>query len=220
MNKNDDKTKLEGMFAQPKPRATDRPGVTRVEERSARRDLATFHAVDADGKTIADEELKTAKPAGKTNLPTFGEGAQVSRPSSARKTLVDSSLLAAASAPVKQTVADPHIQRARLIGWLYSFSRCAEGFDVRIREGKTTIGSDPENDVVIAEDPKISKKHCHVVYRPSTKYLFVKDEGTTNGTYVNGNDIEGEQRRLQDGDELTVGDTVLILRLVKAVSGD
>lgn len=69
-----------------------------------------------------------------------------------------------------------------------------------------TIGRSSECSVVI-NDVKVSRVHAQLVQSDNGN-ISVVDLGSTNGTMVNGKRIVGEMR-LNPGDELRVGDTVL-----------
>jgi hypothetical protein len=56
-------------------------------------------------------------------------------------------------------------------------------------------------------DSEISRVHARVFHDPSGR-LTVEDLGSTNGTFVNGNRISGQQP-LNPGDEVRVGQTVM-----------
>ena len=69
--------------------------------------------------------------------------------------------------------------------------------------GGVTIGRSPEADVRI-EDRFASGIHCRVHTRGNAYY--VEDLDSTNGTYLNGADLNGEAA-LNDMDEIRIGDT-------------
>ena len=69
-----------------------------------------------------------------------------------------------------------------------------------------TIGRAGENTVVLGRDDFASARHARV--EAQRDGLWVIDLGSTNGTYVNGDRIDG-RRRLRDGDVVKVGDTEL-----------
>ncbi len=69
-----------------------------------------------------------------------------------------------------------------------------------------TIGRSGECSVVV-NDVKVSRVHAQLVQSDNGN-ISVVDLGSTNGTMVNGKRIVGEMR-LNPGDELRVGDTVL-----------
>ena len=71
----------------------------------------------------------------------------------------------------------------------------------------TTIGRKDDRDVVI-EDPLASRHHAEIRRAP-TGFKIV-DLGSSNGTQVNGLPIEGQN--LVDGDEITIGKTMLRFR--------
>lgn len=66
------------------------------------------------------------------------------------------------------------------------------------------VGRLPQNDVQIL-DRIVSKEHAVVELDPAEGY-FISDLGSLNGTFVNRQKITGK-RRLQDGDEITLGNT-------------
>ena len=54
-------------------------------------------------------------------------------------------------------------------------------------------------------DPNVSRRHAEV--RPSGDGFVIVDLGSTNGTKVNG--LTVTERRLEDGDEVALGNTRL-----------
>lgn len=75
--------------------------------------------------------------------------------------------------------------------------------------GGVTIGRGAEADVRI-EDRYASGVHCRVHSRGNT-YL-VEDLGSTNGTFLNGEKLDGEAE-LRDFDEVSIGDTAFRFEL-------
>jgi len=67
------------------------------------------------------------------------------------------------------------------------------------------------NEIVLRDDPLVSKRHARIVHDGRTFVAY--DQGSTNGTFVNGAPLEpGVGRPLEFGDEVQVGETVLALR--------
>ncbi len=77
-----------------------------------------------------------------------------------------------------------------------------DGTRVVVGEEPVTIGRLPECDVVLG-DPNVSRRHSEI--RRQGNGFIVVDLGSTNGTRVNGAGVK--ERRLSDGDEITVGGT-------------
>jgi pSer/pThr/pTyr-binding forkhead associated (FHA) protein len=71
----------------------------------------------------------------------------------------------------------------------------------------TTIGRDVNNAVVI-EDPFASSEHCALTFRG--RAWFVEDLGSTNGTFLNGTQVDGTAP-MSYGDEIQVGEVRLRL---------
>ncbi len=78
---------------------------------------------------------------------------------------------------------------------------------VVLRGGRMTIGRDPSNDIALTEDLTASRRHAALEELPAG--WWVADVGSLNGTWVNGEMVEGE-RPLFPGDEILVGETRLV----------
>ncbi len=66
------------------------------------------------------------------------------------------------------------------------------------------IGRDSTFSEIVIDDPSVSKLHCSIHY--STGRFWLMDEGSLNGTYVNGEIVEtSERRELQPGDRISIG---------------
>ena len=74
--------------------------------------------------------------------------------------------------------------------------------------GRLSIGKDAQNDLVIDDDPAVSR--VHAVLEHLSAGWCITDVGSMNGTQVNGKRITGP-RVLLDGDEILVGRTRLTL---------
>ena len=98
----------------------------------------------------------------------------------------------------------------RLVGWLVTFDIQAAGTDFKIYEGRTKIGSAPNNDFVINQ-PGVSDEHSLLLYRD--KKFILKDQLSTNGTIVNGTAIE-DTVHLSDNDVIRIGTVTLKLRVI------
>lgn len=70
-----------------------------------------------------------------------------------------------------------------------------------------TVGRDREADIRLDWDSKISGLHAELL-SIAGKWVVVDDGLSRNGTYVNGERVQGRWR-LQDGDTLVFGDTTL-----------
>ena len=68
------------------------------------------------------------------------------------------------------------------------------------------IGRSEHNDVVMDSDSLVSRQHA--IIERGTDVCTVKDLGSTNGTYVNGNPLKPDEvRKLKAGDVIKVGNT-------------
>jgi len=79
-----------------------------------------------------------------------------------------------------------------------------DGSRVAIGDEPVTIGRQAECDIVL-EDSNVSRRHAEV-RRQGEDYILV-DLGSTNGCKVNGTRVK--QQALTDGDEITLGKTLI-----------
>lgn len=80
--------------------------------------------------------------------------------------------------------------------------------EVELDGDLVTIGRSPESDVVLPS-PSVSGNHATIKRRGEG--YFVQDLGTTNGTKLNG--VEVEEARLEHGDRLSFGDVPAVVQL-------
>jgi len=79
--------------------------------------------------------------------------------------------------------------------------------------GPVTVGRRAERDVALGWDTEVSRLHAQV--EPVGSDWIVVDDGLSrNGTYVNGERVNG-RRRLRDGDRVVFGETPVTFRAPK-----
>lgn len=76
---------------------------------------------------------------------------------------------------------------------------------IPIRDASFTVGRKPDNSLSLS-DSTVSSHHA--VIDQVSGFLFLRDEGSTNGTFVNGRRIEAPQR-VVDGDLIQFGAAVM-----------
>lgn len=62
--------------------------------------------------------------------------------------------------------------------------RMKNGMEYRISSGSYVIGSGPQADIIVADNPTVSRKHARIFVKNDSYYI--EDLGSTNGTCVNG----------------------------------
>ncbi|MDA0170282.1 FHA domain-containing protein [Solirubrobacter taibaiensis] len=96
------------------------------------------------------------------------------------------------------------------------FRDAAAAQHIHALHGTTTIGRRPERDVALTWDTEVSRLHAQL--EPVGPDWIVADDGLSrNGTYVNGERVNG-RKRLRDGDRLVFGETPVTFRAPKDVS--
>ena len=80
-------------------------------------------------------------------------------------------------------------------------------------DGEISIGRDSSNQLWVA-DPALSRRHCQVT--GDSDGFSIRDLGSRNGTLVNG--VPVEQQQIQHGDQICIGDSVLVLLLEEGYS--
>lgn len=78
-----------------------------------------------------------------------------------------------------------------------------EGQETVTLSPRNTLGRHPSNSIQLL-DKIVSKEHCVIVQ--SGNEFILQDLGSLNGTFINGQRVEGE-RGLRDGDEIALGST-------------
>jgi Nif-specific regulatory protein len=78
--------------------------------------------------------------------------------------------------------------------------------------GSVTVGRDEQNTLAIA-DPALSRRHCVVEW--VSNRLVVRDLESRNGVFVNGSRVT--EQALADGDQVRIGDSVLLVVVTGAV---
>ncbi len=81
---------------------------------------------------------------------------------------------------------------------------------------RIVLGRDADADVALTDDHAVSR--AHAVLEPIGSGWSVRDLGSANGTTVNGERIWAE-RRLETGDEIRVGRSLLVFREEASVPG-
>jgi pSer/pThr/pTyr-binding forkhead associated (FHA) protein len=81
-----------------------------------------------------------------------------------------------------------------------------DGLSFELDSKPITVGRGGQNDVVLDGDEFASARHARI--EPRRDGVWVHDLGSTNGTYVNGAQID-RPRRLTQGDIVRVGETDL-----------
>lgn len=66
------------------------------------------------------------------------------------------------------------------------------------------------NDIVLSGDGAASREHCRFDYDPETQRATVRDEGSANGTFLNGKPLGSDSVELKDGDCIQIGETKLL----------
>jgi hypothetical protein len=124
-------------------------------------------------------------------------------------------------APPQRTVAVPKMEsgpfpsRRYVVGFLLGLTGPIRGEAYPVRMGKNIIGRDRKSDIVV-DDEQASAYHADLVFRPEEQRFILMDHNSTNGTYVNGVEIE-PRKNLEDRDVIRIGlQRFMFLNLFKA----
>src|SRR4030065_1271399 len=74
-----------------------------------------------------------------------------------------------------------------------------------INKSKLTIGRNPESDIFL-DDITVSRKHA--VLKKYGEYFNIKDAGSLNGSYINGEIVDDAV--LKDGDRIQIGKYIFL----------
>jgi len=85
-----------------------------------------------------------------------------------------------------------------------------EGKVLEIKVPQFIVGRDPECHLR-PTSPMISKKHCALIQKGEK--VYIKDFGSTNGSYVNDQPVQNAAVQLKNGDTLKIGPLLFSVRL-------
>ena len=74
---------------------------------------------------------------------------------------------------------------------------------IGIQNDLTTIGRSEKCDLPV-DNPGVSRIHCQIQYKENTRTYVLHDNGSSNGTFINGVKIPGQQL-LKNGDSINLG---------------
>lgn len=89
---------------------------------------------------------------------------------------------------------------------LFVYPKKGETYWYKLEQEKTTIGRSEDNDIALG-DPFSSGHHALICF--SGDGYLIRDNGSKNGTFLNGKKVTGEAE-LKKGDEILVGSTRII----------
>ena len=96
-----------------------------------------------------------------------------------------------------------HFQAAGGLGFAISAGPAA-GRRITLAEGQSAgIGRSPDADIAVEADTFMSRRHAHISVQGGA--AVVQDDGSANGTFVNGSRVT--QQALRPGDIISVGQT-------------
>ena len=99
---------------------------------------------------------------------------------------------------------DDSAVRPRIVGFLITYSNDPSGEYFEIKEGRHVIGAGAETDITLKGDKNISSEHSILLFRRGL--FLMRDNLSTNGTFVNGEEIAGDVS-LNNYDKIKMGDT-------------
>ena len=79
---------------------------------------------------------------------------------------------------------------------------------IGIQKDLITIGRSEKCDLPV-DNPGVSRVHCQIQYKQNTKTYILHDNGSSNGTFINGVKIPGQQL-LKNGDSINLGKFTVI----------
>ncbi len=94
--------------------------------------------------------------------------------------------------------------------WLVHSQPGRSGRQFPLRAARNTIGRDGSRCQVVLDDSTVSSEHAAIVFEQGRFVLY--DLASTNGTYLNDQRIQ--RQMLYDGDEVRLGNKVLVFKKV------
>ena len=136
-------------------------------------------------------------------------GYRVSSNVGTAKTRLESEPAKEVPGAARRTVLITDKRKATVVGWFVAMSGEQKGEDFRLHEGKNTVGSAADQQIVI-RDATISGQHASVRFEDGK--FTVTDLDSSNGTFLNDKKIAREE--INDNDMIRFGEvTVKFKRL-------
>lgn len=112
----------------------------------------------------------------------------------------------------------PKHNRKPILGFFYSLSNGGITEYWPLHLGKNIIGSNPEKCDVYLPEATVSAKHASIVIqekkKPKEVVAYLEDEGSTNGTMLNGESVCIDRQACKLGDKIIFGDHYELLLLL------
>lgn len=86
----------------------------------------------------------------------------------------------------------------------------------KIGSQEITIGRDPSKANLIILEPIISKSHCTIFVKEGK--IFIKDNDSTNGTFLVNNDVRIKEQEVKENDVISLGKTGIVKLIIKKVN--
>ena len=109
----------------------------------------------------------------------------------------------------EQSDASPGLETRRAEAFLLVIAGPRKGAEYALGGDLAQIGRDPQNDVPL-DDPAASRIHATVLRRGGRFYL--RDCGSTNGTYFDGEVLHASEAELSEGARFCIGETEFLFR--------
>jgi class 3 adenylate cyclase len=101
-----------------------------------------------------------------------------------------------------------HQARGGYMAWRISVSEPnTDSRVVELKKGKTTIGRNTENDIVL-HDIAASRFHAEITFDESKNLVSITDLNSTNGTYLNRQRVNG-QSTIRSDDSIRIGQAII-----------
>ncbi|MCX7800641.1 MAG: FHA domain-containing protein [Fimbriimonadales bacterium] len=190
----------EGDIVLPDPRVSRRHAAIILEEgRVTLEDLGSTNGTTVNGQPLPPGQQRELQPGDKvafggveTAISFPGQAGATQQPPSRQTVALEAPPVAEAAASEPSPSEPP--APAYLVG---------DGLRLPLKPGPNSFGRKAENDLRLP-DPYVSGRHG--LLEVDEEGVWVTDLGSTNGTFVNGERVEPNQRlRLSDGDLLKVG---------------
>ena len=102
------------------------------------------------------------------------------------------------------------VEKSPVVGWLVSVEGSDKGTGFQLSSGRNYIGRGPDMDIVLKDDPAVSRnKHAIVTFDPMSKSTMCQAGESRELFYLNGKAVT-ETVTLKKGDQLLLGKTKLV----------